>query len=151
MLSWGVIKMASSRKELDKLMTSSHVRRRQKRRVRIAAWLCLGVLLCGAALFALNLYVTRTAAAYTLTQQQTAQQEFDHTVEFDPVRTARLRNASAAIGDESILLVVPEPALARAVFIARRLGLMAYGVPAPGEYANDPLEVFRRAGAVFVF
>ena len=71
----GVLHMASSKKELEKLMTSRNVKRQRRKRMRVAA-LLLCVILCGAiAVGGMNVYVTRMAAGRILTPAAAARQE----------------------------------------------------------------------------
>ena len=67
--------MASSKRELEKLMTSRNVKHRRRKRVRVLA-VILCVLLCGGIVFGgMNVYVVRGAAGRILTPEAAAQGE----------------------------------------------------------------------------
>ena len=141
--------MARSQRELQKLMTSRNVKRQRRRRMRFFALMFCVILCIGIAVGGVNLYITRSTAGRILTAQQAAQREFDITLNTDDVGTdAAFRRVVESVvreheredepdeggepGDAPVLLIIaPRHQLYRALYLARQLGLEAYG--APGE------------------
>jgi len=148
--------MAGSRKEkqLEKLMTSRNVKRQRRKRVRVFAIILCVILCIGIAVGGMNLYITHGTAGRIITIEQAEQGEFDVTLNTGDVgNNAAFRRAAEDVirereADDAprLLIFAPQHQLPRAIYLARQLEVVVYGVAVD----LQPVGLLQRAREVFV-